>query len=669
VVDLPPLDAMHPVEAKLYSCLEAGEAPSVSGLGGIKAIFEGAGALGLSPLMPECLSAVLQYWPSAAQDEQALAEEIVRILLDTSSLDFALMEAIDVLDSSRPLPGEADETCFTTLLAKAGKNQCGVSGLARSAGLEGAFRWALSNRRWQLRLLDFLLGLECNDDPDFLRHAARIAGIAYSHWRERDLLQKLIQMTNVDSSRVDASFELGMAFIADALDAPGHEAAHTLIEQAKAWLTESILASDANPEARLYIECLQLLTNYGNGKDGELLANLRDQVCANLFELTAWHLDDNSPSWLGARHTEAVCWSALANTLTVLAERLDEVSWWEPSVVVEQYVLAAYTAGRSILNRRHDGGIEKLIRPRITGSIARQAGQAYAVRTWLKLNSNHEWADEAKALLNKIDETLTQERTSRNPSGAATAELMVAALIKKSQIPQSAKECLLEVISNAILLQLDNLTASESEVIEKCRETVQKHPDHRDNPRGQRLFDTVLLWIVRFLSNRLEITKQDDPTVAYLFERDELNLPHENELQDDFFRWLWTNAAGSDLEPTNLGGGRADIRLKSGSERLVIEVKRELSDCSFEALSACYASQTSDYQNVSIRLGFLLVLDLTAFDNKGTPHITSLIQTKAIQRAGEEVSRMITMIKIPGRRMRPSDLTKRDKAAWQRGQS
>ena len=82
----------------------------------------------------------------------------------------------------------------------------------------------------------------------------------------------------------------------------------------------------------------------------------------------------------------------------------------------------------------------------------------------------------------------------------------------------------------------------------------------------------------------------------------------EDALQDDFFRWLTTNAAGSDLEPTNLGGGRADVRLRSSSERAVIEVKRELQDSSFDALAASYQAQTTDYQNVSVRLGFLLVL-------------------------------------------------------------
>jgi len=156
-------------------------------------------------------------------------------------------------------------------------------------------------------------------------------------------------------------------------------------------------------------------------------------------------------------------------------------------------------------------------------------------------------------------------------------------------------------------------------------------------------------------------TLKDDPTVTYLFERADGKLAHENELQADFFRWLSSSTAGSDLEPTNLGGGRADLRLKSSSERLVIEVKRESVDSSFDAIAASYAAQTTDYQNVSIRLGFLLVLDLATPNREGTPHITSLVHMREIQRTGEETSRLITIIKVPGRRLRPSDLTRLSK--------
>jgi len=141
------------------------------------------------------------------------------------------------------------------------------------------------------------------------------------------------------------------------------------------------------------------------------------------------------------------------------------------------------------------------------------------------------------------------------------------------------------------------------------------------------------------------------------------SLPHEDELQQDFFRWVATYAAGSDLEPTNIASGRADIRLKSGPERLVVEVKREEKDSSFDALFKSYAAQTTDYQNVSIRLGALLVLDLATPNREGTPHLTSLFEIRRVFRQGEDQSRLILIVKIPGRRKRPSDLTKLSKTS------
>jgi hypothetical protein len=94
----------------------------------------------------------------------------------------------------------------------------------------------------------------------------------------------------------------------------------------------------------------------------------------------------------------------------------------------------------------------------------------------------------------------------------------------------------------------------------------------------------------------------------------------------------------------------------------VIEVKREMKDSSFDAIADSYAAQSTDYQNVSIRLGFLIVLDLVATKTEGTPHISTLFQTRDVIRTGEAVPRSITMVKVPGRRMRPSDLTKAAKS-------
>lgn len=71
-----------------------------------------------------------------------------------------------------------------------------------------------------------------------------------------------------------------------------------------------------------------------------------------------------------------------------------------------------------------------------------------------------------------------------------------------------------------------------------------------------------------------------------------------------------------------------------------------------------YAAQTTDYQNVSVRLGFLLVLDQTELRSQGTPHLRDLVRPCVASRAGEDEGRLVVVVKVPGRRLRPSDLTK-----------
>ena len=654
---------MNAIEAELVAILKAGREPHLEALGGIAAIASAARALGASPMMPELLGPLLQDWENAGSNERLTFKSALHDLLETATTDFVLIESVDILDRFRPLPDGTDESCFMIFLAKVGQSGNPLSGMARGAALDGAFRWAAGNRRWQHRLLDVLLGLSTDDDPEFLRRAAKIAGVAYSHWRDRDLVDVLIKLLPLDAVHAEAAFELGMARLAEAIDAGGTSEAAVALGEARDWFSKSDSSSEQRPEASLYLDCLDVLIGYYRGGAHRELSSASERVRKHAFELNAWSGNSASPPWLGSRQTEAACWNLLASTVVGLAESLGEPSWWEPTVVIEERLLSAYNAGRCILRRSRQGGIEELLRPRIRSTLATQVGQAHQLKVWLERNAKHEWATDAKSLIHQIDSLLKSSGDPENPSEAASGGASLAALVAKAQLPQPQKELLLAVLTNALSLHIDNLTGAEAEVIERCRGEAQQHPDHRDNLNGARLFDTALLWTVRFMFNRLELTRGDDPGGSYLFERDDGTLPHEDELQEDYFRWVATNAAGTDLEPTNVASGRADLRIRSGSERLVVEVKREESNCSFDALAAAYAAQTSDYQNVSIRLGVLLVLDLATPNRDGTPHITSLFQMRKIQRPGEAEQRLILIVKVPGRRKVPSDLTRIAKAA------
>lgn len=652
---------MHPIEAELIEIVKSGRDWQLEDLGGIAKLVPAARALGGTPMMPELLHPLVLGWSNATAADRDAHKSVFRDLLEVATTDFVLLEAVDILEHHRPLPDDGDEYCFMLFLAKAATYDHSLSGLSRGAALDGAFRWAGNNRRWQLRLLDLFLGLAPGDDPEFLRRAAKIAGVAFSHWRDKELVDVLRKLAQLEAVRPEAAFELGMAALAEAIDQADSNAATTTFREARDWFGATDGESEQHPEANLYLDGLDLLLSFHSGAAVASLGSAGARVQQHAFELHALSAG-SGPPWLGARQTEAACWSALASALAGLAERLEEPSWWEPAAVIEEGLLSLYSAGRSILRRDQHGGIEAMVRPRIRASVAAQAGQAHQVRLWLQQNAAHEWATEARDLIAQIDAFIEQSGSSKNPPEAASEGTSLAAIIARSNIPEAQRNVLTGVVANAMSLQLANMTSAETAVIERCCEKARGHNDYSANANGTRLFDTVLLWLVRFVFNRLELTKGDDPTGAYLFERAGGSLPHEDELQQDFFRWLATNTAGSDLEPTNVASGRADIRLRSGPERLVVEVKREDTDCSFDALVKSYAAQTTDYQNVSIRLGVLLVLDLATPNREGTPHLTSLFEMRSVHRVGESEPRLVLFVKVPGRRKRPSDLTKLAKA-------
>lgn len=652
---------LHPIEQVIVAHLQSGAAITIETLGGIEAVVASSGALGASRFQPEILRILVDYWKKSLRTGDEHFETAFANLLVGDVNDFTLMETIDLLDGCRPLPGKGDEICFSSFLTKA--QDVSLPALTRGIAAEGSFRWAASNRRWQFRFLDLILGVSVTEAPEWVRRVAKLSGVAYSHWHESELLGKLTDFTANPEAAADASFELAMAGLKDGLDADGTKAALASFESAKGWFEKSLSHSGVNPEAQLFVDCLELLAAYQSAADRQIFTDTLNRISTSVFELSAWFDAQESPSWLGARRLEAVYWNQLALAMEGLLDRLDEASWWEPAAVIEQHVLAVYDANRVILRRGTDGTINFLVRPRIAASLARNRGQAYQLKTWLHKNASHEWASEAQNLLNEIERMACGTDSPVNPINAAVEQPSIAALIDKRNLQESTKNTLMRVIGNAIAVHVDNLTGAEVDIIENTVKFAQNHPDYLKNQHARRLFDTLLLWVIRFLFNRLEVTKADDPTVEYLFQRADGAKAKEDVLQDDFFRWLTTNAAGSDLEPTNLGGGRADIKLKSSGERVIIEVKRELLDSSFEALAASYQAQATDYQNVSVRLGFLLVLDLSNKTEEGTPHIRSLIQARSVPRPGEDYPRLLVIAKVPGNRKRPSDLTKAAKTS------
>lgn len=86
-----------------------------------------------------------------------------------------------------------------------------------------------------------------------------------------------------------------------------------------------------------------------------------------------------------------------------------------------------------------------------------------------------------------------RSKVPRNPTAAATVWAPVAAALLQAHCSEDTKRTVSELFANAFAYSLENHSGAEIGIFNQCRSLVEQHPDHRDNLRGDKVFDTVLL--------------------------------------------------------------------------------------------------------------------------------------------------------------------------------
>lgn len=450
---------MHPIETKLADSEISGTEATISMLGGVQELQIAITSLGGSPLMPLLLRILLRELEGVPEKDAVAIRNLIVGCIRAATGGSVWIEAVDLLDESRSLLGVAEPQCYG-LFAEVARNS-DFEPVTRSAALDGAFRWSIELRARQIKLLDLLLDISPEDDPIFLTHAAKICGVAYSHLREGALLDKLLLLAELAEASDEACFELGMAKLLDCLESRDSESALNFLSAAKHWFNRAGMAREHRPDAHLYRACVELLVLFFHGNGSvEVVETAIEAMSRSSFEMHRWNLDGEKPPWLGCRQVEATCWSNLVLVLRKLDHHLSEVSWWEPARVIEDYVLAAYYANRTLLRRAHDGGVDALVRPRIERSLSAQHAQLHLLREWLRHNATHEWSEQANQLIEHIT-SATTGRASALPQMAAV-ESSAAALLRASALPPEAQVAALTAIENAQRLHLHNLSAGEA---------------------------------------------------------------------------------------------------------------------------------------------------------------------------------------------------------------
>ncbi|MBF0154637.1 MAG: hypothetical protein HQL64_12925 [Magnetococcales bacterium] len=636
---------IHPLEQQLINVLNKGMETFLADLGGVAIIQESLPEIVHSPLLPEFIRILLKSILAAEDVESCLAIVIFSVKNISDSL--VMDEIVEIVHSFRPFPSDTEHQIFLAFLVVSGDPS--VAPMVRAKALDGAFRFVEDDISKRYALLAQVVGVRDDDNAEYLRHAAKIIGISYSLWRVDGLKNRLDALAHLDGSGDESAFELGMANLVEGLDATNVEEISEKFLEARQWFDVALQIRCNRPDAVLYLSALQAIDEFSREANSKDIVMLASRISENAFELFAWHNNADTPSWLGARFSEMALWYMLSLRLVNFVPKLQEPAWFNPKYIIENFLVHIVSASRSVLKRENDSGIETLLVPPIRSVLVRERGLRHIVNQWVEENTNHPASLILARLVEEskqgalITEQITESGNCCTPANIdwnARKEGFVAWILAAQYDIQPA------------------LSSPDVEpILHDCFKSLSALSQFQQTD-VQHVVMIVLYQAVCFLVSRTDGSIENSKRFEYLFKKGDGSHPTENALQDDFHDFLVGNLGDGPsitCESRGIGGGRADILVSLPPYRLIIEIKRERSDASFETLIRNYQHQTVEYQNTNLRLGILMVLDLTDKIH-GVAHVRDQVHPVVIRRPGESLDRGLVVVRIPGNRLSPSKL-------------
>jgi len=643
--------SLHPMEEILVNALTEGRTITLNDLGGILAFKAHGKTLAESRFMDEFLSIILESSQGFSKKEKTILEKFISLCLKTATDGIVIQSAINCLEKYRPLTKKIEDRCFKVTLQEA-QNRKKLP-ITRAWNLEGAFRFSVNAPERRFQLLAYLVALPVEDKTEYLRHAAKIIGLANTFWPDSALVSVLERLTTNEQGTDEAYFELGLATLANALDAESYDAAGKQFKQAREFFQKSIEEREERPDAEAFHAAISILLAFGQDNLKENYSNNLERLKKAVHIYNIWHESD--VNWMSARKTEMVNWHTLAIKLDALAEYLNEPSWFEPTVVIEQSLLNIYTASRTILKRSRNGGLEAILQPTIKAKLIENSSQLYAFQKWLERQSSDNLGDIGRDLWREINNLKEETRPGKKEGTALDFKLAVPTDKLVGNVPHKEKQSVEKFFEDTCTMQKKNISPVLERILHTCISKLSDIKDYQDSNTSL-MFNSILFQSLFFLKIRMDMTVRNNSRLKYLFNFGSNEaLPKEEDLQIDYYEFMEGNIAAGDIrvEVSDISGGRVDVYFSFGAVRFIAEIKRELKDCSFASLRNKYIAQALEYQNTNVKLGFLLVLDLTE-KNNGAGDIEDHIRVETIKSTNRSSDRAIVIIRVPGMRKVPS---------------
>lgn len=592
---------------------------------------------------------------SQANDDSAL-DGAIRLIERTGDPG-VLAEIVDFLARGMPLTNIAARAFWAVFLRRSEDRNSSYG--VRSHALHGALFLSQERQSLLLKLQGSLLDLDVDDDPQFLRHAARILGTILAHDSKNALREKLESLVSIDEAKDEVAMALGLDALRTGLGSSGTEEARESFQASLVYFENAVSASEERVDAKLFRECVAMLLDVQDqGFDGNL-AHRVSSLQALAFQYAGFLLLDDRPngalSWIGNSSSEQLHWTMLGLRIGAMDGSLTKKVWTNVGKVLEEELFTIYRASQSIFLRGHISGIDRILRPRIVDALMRRRRHLDELEQWIEENADSPSLPNAEAMLMAVAEA--QKRSIHHvASSEADEDEDIFAILDAGEVvgtERAAALARLEKIKWMLKLDENPIVAKMESALTK--EMANRNKNFLEFPDAKVLFAAVLHYSLCFLIFRHNTSRATDATAGYLFIRKPKVLPHESDVQQDYYRYL----SGSPLrdvvqvEARDIGSGRADVYFTYRGVTMVTEVKRSEQDCDHPQLLEAYGAQTAAYQSTNVTFGFLLVLDL--FDRHGgQPHVEEQISLNRKELPGQNTAYDIVVMRVQGQRLPPS---------------
>lgn len=691
--DKPAESVLDSLRALLASSTDEPPEDTIERLGGWQLVIDEIANTVDDPVSVVMVRIVARDATAGGDDAIAAMPTLVdAVLAMESPTGFA--ESLEVLLCSAPVldavSGRLSEGLLVIAASIADSENPSTREVSRAAdALEAATRIVVGGYGSRFALLAALERFRAPMPKRFAAAVVRSVGTAVDHWPEAASLMTVVEVvaglisptgptiTGADPADVasDASWVLANIELVQALRAHTRAAMLSHLENSVEYLSLGVAAYDRDDAKILkpVVVSVRALTGAEPGM-GALAAALppADDVARLIeqqiqFNLTLSGVDH----WYAdVKQQMTVAWVALLEDLDRAREQLLQQAFYRPEAAIDN-LLQVYQASRSmqVVRREEDlDGVLDVVKPVIeagfasnaafvanlteyTSELAKRLGSAEDAEQAV-LTKQHDIAAEVLAEARTV--LLRDEPPGKGDRGAATLPLPhqldrlfgsdTDEAAKLRGLGQAALARLADAVENTSAAR--HPTLQESRILRSLQSALAASTEYAGQVKIA--MDEIILAMVRFVGNR---QNAQESRLPYLFDAD----ANEDALHEDLYDYL-SYAVGPllDMEVEQVGGGRADLRIKYAEFSVYLELK---SDGTLKPLAdkGAYLNQAATYQATDVRIGFVVALRVKAFPRAGAhPHLTSLFTHATVDVAGDRELRHLVLVDVPGNRSSPA---------------